>query len=101
MNRYIFNEAGEPVQEPDTDKWGKWWEVTDSGVAKEKIRNVLVSTIFLGLDHSFDSGDPILWETMVFGGAHDRYQERCGGTRADALAMHKRVVAMVEAGASS
>ena len=28
-------------------------------------------TVFLGLDHDFlDRGDPILWETMVFGGPH-------------------------------
>ena len=27
---------------------------------------VEVSTIFLGMDHSFGSGDPVLWETMIF-----------------------------------
>lgn len=26
-----------------------------------------VSTVFLGLDHSFNGGPPVLWETMVFG----------------------------------
>ena len=25
-----------------------------------------VSTVFLGLDHAFDGGDPLLFETMVF-----------------------------------
>ena len=27
-----------------------------------------VSTVFLSLDHSFDQGTPVLWETMIFGG---------------------------------
>ena len=31
-----------------------------------------VSTVFLGRDHNFDAGDPILFETMVFGGEFDQ-----------------------------
>jgi hypothetical protein len=27
-----------------------------------------VSTVFLGLDHGFGRGDPLLFETMIFGG---------------------------------
>lgn len=38
----------------------------------------VVSTIFLGLDHGFGLGPPVLWETMIFGpeplgGTMDRY----------------------------
>ena len=36
----------------------------------------MVSTVFLGLDHAFDGGTPLLFETMIFGGEHDEYQER-------------------------
>ncbi|WP_166903861.1 hypothetical protein [Mycobacterium sp. DL440] len=33
---------------------------------------VVVSTVWLGLNHSFtDDGPPIIFETMVFGGVHD------------------------------
>jgi len=38
-----------------------------------------ISTVWLGLDHAFHfEGDqtPIIFETMIFGGAHDQYQER-------------------------
>lgn len=42
---------------------------TDSG-------EVHVSTVFLGFNHSFSNGPPILFETMVFGGEHDSYQNR-------------------------
>lgn len=37
---------------------------------------VRVSTVFLGLDHFGRVGEPVLWETMIFGGAHDGYQAR-------------------------
>ena len=35
-------------------------------VAKDRVGPVEVSTIFLGMDDSFGSGDPVLWETMIF-----------------------------------
>lgn len=35
-----------------------------------------VSTVFLGIDHSFRSGPPVLWETMVFGNSDDSRQTR-------------------------
>lgn len=37
---------------------------------------VHVSTVFLGLDHAMFGGPPVLFETMIFGGEHDEYQER-------------------------
>jgi hypothetical protein len=37
---------------------------------------VNVSTVFLAIDHSFNGGTPVLFETMIFGGEHDGYQER-------------------------
>lgn len=38
-----------------------------------------VSTVWLGLDHGFsfvDGGPPVIFETMIFGGPLDQYQER-------------------------
>lgn len=52
---------------------------------------VRVSTVFLGLDHSYWDGPPILFETMVFGGALDQEQERYA-TEEEALAGHERWV---------
>lgn len=51
---------------------------------------VFVSTVFLVLDHSYDD-TPVLFETMVFGGKYDQYQERYH-TYEEALAGHKRVL---------
>lgn len=66
-------------------------------VGKTKVGKAEVSTVFLGLNHNWLRGEPLLWETMIFGGPHsDEYQERCSGTWVDAEAMHNRAVAMLQ-----
>jgi hypothetical protein len=49
----------------------------DEFTDKETSESVEVSTVFLGLDHGYGMTErPILWETMIFGGAHDENCER-------------------------
>ena len=60
----------------DILKWGAWFEKADRHVAQTKKNDVRVSTVFLGIDHSFNGSPPLLFETMIFGGKHDQYQER-------------------------
>ena len=52
---------------------------------------MLVSTVFLGIDHSFGEGPPILWETMIFDGPHDQFQERYT-SKEEAIAGHERAM---------
>ncbi len=96
MKKYILNDNGEPIEEPDLLIWGKWLETADRHIACDEIGKVRISTVFLGLDHSFcmENHKPILFETMVFGGEHDQYQERYIN-RIAAQAGHDRAVAMV------
>ena len=54
----------------------KWAYQRDKTVGRDQFGDVRVSTVFLGMDHSFNGGTPILFETMIFGGEHDQYQER-------------------------
>lgn len=61
-------------------------------VAKTHVHEVEVSTVWLGLDHSFGDGPPLIFETMVFGGPHDQYCERWP-TKEAAQAGHDRIVA--------
>lgn len=85
-----------PVPVTDVAVWGKFCEDRSKRrVARTEIGDVTVSTVFLGINHNFVEGEPILFETMVFGGEHDEYQERCC-TWDEAVAMHTRVVTMVE-----
>ncbi len=100
MKSYILNENGVPVPEPDMVKWGRWMWEASRVVAREEVREAVVSTVFLGLDHSFafdyPDAPPVLWETMVFGGLMDQAQDRCSGTREQAEAMHADMVARVQ-----
>ena len=64
-------------------------------VALTTIGESLVSTVFLGLDHSFGVGPPILFETMVFDGPLDQEQDRCT-TWEQAEAMHAEMCKRVQ-----
>ena len=58
------------------------------------INNETVSTVFLAIDHNFgysSNPKPILFETMIFGGPRDQYQERYN-TWDEALEGHNRIV---------
>lgn len=56
-----------------------------------------VSTVWLGVDHSFGDGPPIIFETMVFGnGDGDQYMQRYV-TEEQARAGHAETVALVAA----
>ena len=58
----------------------------------DMVGDVRVSTVFLGLDHSLTlDGPPVLWETMVFGGDNDQYQQRYT-SRAEAIEGHGAIL---------
>lgn len=99
MKNYILDEFGNPVEEPDIVKWAEWSRKADRHVAKDQIDDVRVSTVFLGSDHSFGGGRPMLYETMIFGGENDGFQERYSNAVA-ALAGHDQAVASVRASAT-
>jgi hypothetical protein len=97
--KYILNKQGEPVVEPQLMKWATWFEdsIRTRRVARDAITaDIFVSTVFLGFDHGWGDGPPVLWETMVFGGPMDQEQDRCSGSREQALAMHERMVQRVK-----
>ncbi len=49
----------------------------DKQIELDFFDGVTVSTVFLPFDHSFDDdSEPILFETMIFGGKYDGYQYR-------------------------
>jgi hypothetical protein len=93
-----------PVPTDDVDIWNKWFEETDRRVAKTTLKGgVFVSTVFLGVDHSFGEGSPpILFETMVFDPRRPKFDQaldeytRRYVTWEEAEAGHKEVVTQVE-----
>jgi hypothetical protein len=89
---YILDNNNKPVPKPVLEA-AKWMEKNPEKriVKQEYIGDIHVSTVFLGLDHGWKSSVPILWETMIFGGEHDQYQERYTSYE-DAVEGHKVAV---------
>lgn len=93
--RYWILDGHTPVPVDDVKTWARWFEHDGlRRVGHTEFEGGRVSTVFLGLDHSFGVGEgPILFETMIFGGPHSDYQERYE-TWDEAVAGHKRAVAL-------
>ena len=91
-NHYVLEADGKTPRKVDLMEWARSFEGTDRCVAVDELPNdVRVSTVFLGLNHNWGDGPPVLWETMIFGGAHDGYQDRYS-SRDDAIAGHAKAL---------
>lgn len=92
---YTLDANNMPVDEPDLLAWGRWLETANRIVKQEDVGGYYVSTVFLGLDHSFGgSAAPLLFESMAFRqGSHN--EEECArcSTWEEAVEQHARMVA--------
>jgi len=67
-------------------------------VGRDQVGDAEVSTVFLVIDHRMGGdGPPVLFETMIFGGAHDQETWRYTSWQ-DATEGHERVVAALREG---
>ena len=96
---YNLDKNGKPVPAKSLEQWARQYE---EGAGKRIVRQdyvgkTLVSTVFLAIDHSFGSGPPVLWETMVFPAGIDM-EDCCKRytSKADAVAGHARILAEVQ-----
>lgn len=95
-DKFILNDKKEIVACEDLIVWARWMQTADRQVAKTVIGDdVVVSTVFLGLDHNFYGGPPLVFETMVFRGKTDGEMDRYS-TYEEALAGHDIMVQMVK-----
>jgi hypothetical protein len=94
LHLHYILDGHEPVPEPDVLRWGLWFESADRVVSKTTVGGQEVSTVFLGLDHQWGIGPPLLFETMVFpeGDRCERYP-----TWDNAVAGHDRIVGELRA----
>jgi hypothetical protein len=79
MNDKYILQGHKPIPCEDLLKWAEWYGKADRTVSRteNETGTVSVSTVFLGLNHNFfRSNPPILFETMIFGGKHDGFQNR-------------------------
>ena len=96
---YIWDRKSDKVYQAPLMDAARAFEKDDRVLRQDRLGNdTLVSTVFLGLDHSYREGSPILWETMVFStdpGVESQYQERYA-SKEEALAGHMRILEMVK-----
>ena len=86
---------GQEIIPCDVFTWMRWHQITDHVICRDRIGDVLVSTIFFGLNRRSDPNSPqLIFETMVFGGAFGEYRE-CYETYSEAEAGHQRVISMI------
>lgn len=88
-DRYILDGKVSRL-EPDLERWTLWFETSDRRVALDKVGEIVVSTVFLGIDHGF-GGPPLLFETAAFLEGEDIELERYG-TWDEAVAGHARML---------
>lgn len=75
---------------PDSSDWYKSKTGGGFSVSRDEVSDGReVSTVYLGFNHAFDDGSPVLWETMVFPGCDicERYH-----TLEEALEGHRRIM---------
>jgi len=100
---YILDENGKPINPKSMDEYYRWIQLNGKSLKVTEINPVVkVSTCFLGMDHSWFGKDdpthaPVVFETMIFGGKHDCWQDRYCNKNV-ALADHDRVVERLKAG---
>jgi hypothetical protein len=95
MAWYILDKNNKPIRSTIVDcvEWLKE-NPERKAVKQEHIGDIFISTVFLGLDHAWDSDVPVLWETMIFGGENDQYQDRYTSIK-DALEGHKKALNLI------
>lgn len=98
---YILDEDNNLVGTDDVLVWGEWVEKSDRKIAITYVPipghgDAYVSTVFLGLNHAYNDGPPVLWETMVFDLPKEgEWQERYT-SREDAIKGHEEMVQRVK-----
>lgn len=94
---YILDEYKRPVRIDNLIEWGKWFnKIKNRIVAKDHIEGIEISTVFLGVDHNYSGGAPVLFETMIFGGELDQECWRYN-TWKEAIEGHKNAAELVKA----
>lgn len=93
LENYAFDKEGNPIS------FREWSELRHDPdyhrVALTEIGEISISTVWLGINHGISEDEPIIFETMVFGGSLEQEQWRYT-TEAEALEGHNKAVELVK-----
>ena len=97
MKELYYNKQGKVITR---EKWAKLMEDFEFKVVEQSIlsNGLYVSTVWLGLNHQFGKGDPLIFETMVFPNKGTWLEQDCVrySTLKEAQAGHKELVKKYE-----
>jgi|SRR5580698_2169976 hypothetical protein len=83
------------------EQWAKAFEGRDHAgpwiIGLDHVGDERVSTVWLGLNHNWMPGPPLIFETMIFGHTYDGYQRRYS-TKEQAAEAHRQIVANLRLG---
>jgi hypothetical protein len=98
-SQWYILDGRKPVPVDRAIQWAQWLEGAGDHriVAQSDIGDVHVSTVFIGLDHNFGTGEPHIFETMVFGPGDVSMEVWRGATWRDAEFAHMRACEGVRA----
>lgn len=103
LGMYVLGGADGKTPTPveDFHEWGRLFADNETRiVAQETVLGVMISTVFLGLDHNWSGkGPPIVFESMVFLPGEGEIQRRYA-TWDEALAGHMELSNQVRAWAA-
>lgn len=97
MSLHYFLNPDRTYRVCDLMTWANQFQHIDRHVADEEVNDCRISTVWLGTDHNYWDGPPLVLETMVFKDHSDIYCERYT-TWAEAEEGHKRAVQWVKNG---
>ena len=84
-----YDRAGRKI---DLNQWAA--DFANNRVAETTLADgKWVSTVYLGLDHSFGKGLPLIFETMVFSPGREELDQERYSTESEAVDGHARMVA--------
>jgi hypothetical protein len=94
----FFDRQGRCILAGDWQDKFEDWEY--KCVARTRVGDKTVSTVWLGLDHQFGGGPPLIFETMVFADDAGFEESECWRytTEAEAVVGHNRVVMALQEG---
>jgi hypothetical protein len=88
VNYYGFD--GQPISQ---DEWLRLFnDIGERRVAYDELGPYIVSTVWLGLDHSFGHGPPLIWETIVMDAEGNASEMLRSATRDRAVENHAEML---------
>lgn len=96
--QYMHDHNGRPVPAKNLVDLEEFRQHESFRLRTQVTPDVYVSTVFLSINHAFmPNEDPVLWETMVFGGKLGKEQERYTSQKAAEIGHEAMVTRVREA----